>query len=169
MFGFFHICPKTGNKEYPVVEFIRLEKDKADADAARRLGVTKGSRLHCIVNRLSLGGRPVIVDRILLPDRFFPGLDESQVSERRTTLYQLYQDSFGVAVLRTEERLDAEGANTEVAELLSIAPGTPVLHITRRAFSFGDKVVELRHSWVLTDDHEYFAGDHSAGNTASGQ
>ena len=152
MFGFFHICPKTGNKEYPQVEFIRLEKEKADADAARRLGVTKGSRLHCIVNRLSLGG-----------------LSETQVSERRTTLYQLYQDSFGVGVLRTEERLDAGGADTEVAQLLSIAPGTPVLHIVRRAFSFEDKVVELRHSWVLTDDHEYFAGDHTAGNSASGQ
>ena len=169
MFGFFHICPKTGSKEYPQVEFIRLEKEKADADAARRLGVPKGSKLHCIVNRLSLGGRPVIVDRILLPDRFFPGLSETQVSERRTTLYQLYQDSFGVGVLRTEERLDAEGANAEVASLLSIAPGTPVLHITRRAFSFEDKVVELRHSWVLTDDHDYFAGDHTSGNTTSGQ
>jgi hypothetical protein len=29
--------------------------------------------------------------------------------------------------------------------------------------------VELRHSWVLTDDHDYFAGDHTSGNTTSGQ
>jgi len=116
------------------------------------------------VNRLSLGGRPVIVDRILLPDGFFPGLTEAQVRDRRTTLYQLYQDSFGVGVLRTEERLDAEGASPEVAELLSIAPGTPVLHIVRRAFSFRDEVVELRHSWVLTTEHDYFAGEQAAGN-----
>lgn len=162
MFGFFHICPKTGQKEYPKVEFISLDKDKADADSARRLGVGKGSKLHRIVNRLSLSGRAVIVDHILLADRFFPGLTEQQVRERRTTLYQLYQDSFGVAVLRTEERLDAEGASADVAELLSIAPGTPVLHIVRRAFSFRDEVVELRHSWVLTTDHEYFTGDETA-------
>lgn len=159
MFGFFHICPKSGQKEYPKVEFISLEKDKADADSARRLGVGKGSKLHRIVNRLSLAGRAVIVDHILLPDRFFPGLTEQQLIERRTTLYQLYQDSFGVAVLRTEERLDAEGASADVADLLSIAPGTPVLHIVRRAFSFRDEVVELRHSWVVTTDHDYFAGD----------
>jgi DNA-binding GntR family transcriptional regulator len=56
-----------------------------------------------------------------------------------------------------------------VARLLSIALGTPVLHIVRRAFSFENKVVELRHSWVLTDDHDYFAGDHTSGNMASGQ
>jgi GntR family transcriptional regulator len=159
MFGFFHICPKTGQKEYPKVEFISLAKDKADADTARRLGVNKSSKVHRIVNRLSLAGRAVIVDHILLPERYFPGLSEQQLIERRTTLYQLYQDSFGVAVLRTEERLDADGASAEVAGLLSIAPGTPVLHIVRRAFSFRDEVVELRHSWVVTTDHDYFAGD----------
>ncbi|GAB3432341.1 GntR family transcriptional regulator [Massilia solisilvae] len=159
MFGFFHICPKTGQKEYPKVEFISLSREKADADSARRLGIGKGSKVLRIVNRLSLSGRPVIVDQIVLPERFFPGLTEFQLRERRTTLYQLYQDSFGVAVLRTEERLDAEGANAEVANLLSLDQGTPLLHIVRRALSFRDEVVELRHSWVLTTDHEYFAGE----------
>jgi hypothetical protein len=33
------------------------------------------------------------------------------------------------------------------------------LHIVRRALSFRAEVVELRHSWVLTADHEYFAGE----------
>jgi GntR family transcriptional regulator len=159
MFGFFHICPKSGLKEYPQVEFISLTKEKADADSARRLGVGKGSKLLRIVNRLSLGGRAVIIDHILLPERFFPGLTESQLRERRTTLYQLYQDSYGVAVLRTEERLDAEGANAGVAELLDIEEGTPLLHIVRRAMTFRDEVVELRHSWVQTSEHDYFTGD----------
>jgi GntR family transcriptional regulator len=167
MFGFFHICPKSGQKEYPQVEFISLAKEKADADTARRLGVVKGSKVLRIVNRLSLGGRPVIIDHILLPERFFPGLTETQLRERRTTLYQLYQDSFGVAVLRTEERLDAEPASEDISGLLSIEPGTPVLHIVRRAFSFRDEVVELRHSWVLTSDHEYFAGEETQGALAA--
>jgi GntR family transcriptional regulator len=165
MFGFFHICPKNGAKEYPQVEFIRLTREKADADSARRLGVGKGSKLVRIVNRLSLAGRPVIIDQILLPERFFPGLTETQVRERRTTLYQLYQDIYGVAVLRTEERLDAEAASEDVAELLGIDEGTPLLHIVRRAMTFRDEVVELRHSWVLTTDHDYFAGDDSQGRT----
>jgi GntR family transcriptional regulator len=163
MFGFFHICPKTGHKEYPQVEFISMTREKADADAARRLGIGKGSKVLRIVNRLSLGGKPVIVDSIVLPERFFGGMTEEQIRDRRTTLYQLYQDSFDVAVLRTEERLDAEGANAEVAELLSIDQGTPLLHIVRRALSFRDEVVELRHSWVITTDHEYFAGEDAQG------
>ena len=167
MFGFFHICPKSGQKEYPEVEFISLTKEKAELDAARRLGIGHGSKVLRIVNRLSLGGRPVIIDHILLPERCFPGLTETQLRERRTTLYQLYQDSFGVAVLRTEERLDAECANEHVAELLGIDEGTPVLHIVRRALSFRDEVVELRHSWVLTADHEYFAGEETQGAAAA--
>jgi GntR family transcriptional regulator len=159
MFGFFHICGKNGQKEYPKVEFVSLALEKADADSAKRLGIRTGAKVYRIVNRLSLAGKPVIVDDIVLPERFFAGLTDTHVRARRTTLYQLYQDSFGVAVLRTEERLQAQGANPEVAALLGLEPGTPLLHIIRRAMTFRDEVVELRHSYVLTTHHEYFAGD----------
>jgi GntR family transcriptional regulator len=159
MFGFFHICPKTGQKEYPKVEFISLSRDKADADTAKRLGVARGAKVVRILNRLSLGGRAVIIDDIQLPERFFAAITEEQVRERRTTLYQLYQDNFDVAVLRTEERLDAVGADARIAGLLGIAEGTPLLHIVRRALTFRDEVVEVRHSWVLSTDHEYVASD----------
>jgi GntR family transcriptional regulator len=164
MFGFFHIFAHDGRKEYPKVEFISLTKDKADADSAARLGLKKGAKLIRIVNRLSLGGRPVIIDDILLPENFFSGMTEAQVRERRTTLYQLYQDSFGIGVLRTEERLQACGASANAAQLLDIPQGTPLLHVIRRALSFRDEVVELRHSYVITDGHEYFAGEHTQGH-----
>jgi GntR family transcriptional regulator len=163
MFGFFHIVGQDGRKEYPQVEFISLTKERADSDSARRLGIGNGSKVFRIVNRLSLGGRPVIVDDIMLPERFFPGMTEAQVRERRTTLYQLYQDSFGVAVLRTEERLQACGARPEIAQMLDIAENTPVLHIIRRAMSFRDEPVELRRSHVLTESYEYFAGEDAQG------
>ncbi|WP_296951259.1 GntR family transcriptional regulator [uncultured Massilia sp.] len=159
MFGFFHICPKTGQKEYPQVEFVAMTREKADADSARRLGLGRGAKVVRILNRLSLGGRAVIVDDILLPERFFGAMTEEQVRERRTTLYQLYQDGFDIAVLRTEERLDALGADARIAALLGIAAGTPLLHIVRRALTFRDEAVELRHSWVLSTDHEYVVGE----------
>src|SRR5437764_7376476 len=158
-FGFFHIRPKAGPKEYPQVEFIRLSREKADADTARRLGVARGAKVVRILNRLSLGGKAVIVDDILLPERFFAGMTEEQVRERSTTLYQLYQDGFDVAVLRTEERLDAVGADAGVAGLLAIPEGTPLLHIVRRALTFRDEVVELRHSYVLSTEYEYCTSD----------
>jgi GntR family transcriptional regulator len=161
MFGFFHICPKTGPKEYPKVEFIGLTREKADADTTKRLGVARGAKVVRILNRLSLGGRAVIIDDIQLPERFFAGMTEEQVRERRTTLYQLYQDNFAVAVLRTEERLDAVGADARIAGLLGIAEGTPLLHIVRRALTFRDEVVEVRHSYVMTDNYEYFAQEDS--------
>jgi GntR family transcriptional regulator len=164
MFGFFHIFAQDGHKEYPTVEFISLTKEKADADSAERLGVKKGAKLIRIINRLSLGGRAVIIDDILLPEAFFPTMTEAQVRERRTTLYQLYQDSFGIGVLRTEERVQACGASAHIAQLLDLAPGTPLLHIIRRALSFRDEVVELRHSYVFTDKHEYFMGDDHQGH-----
>jgi GntR family transcriptional regulator len=159
MFGFFPFGPTTGHMEFPTVVFIGLSRDTADADTTKRLGVARGAKVVRILNRLSLGGRAVIIDDIQLPERFFAAMTEEQVRERRTTLYQLYQDEFDVAVLRTEERLDAVGADARIAGLLGIAEGTPLLHIVRRALTFRDEVVEVRHSWVLSTDHEYVASD----------
>jgi GntR family transcriptional regulator len=161
MFGFFHIYGQDGKKEYPQVEFISLSQEKADPESARLLGVRTGTKLVRIVNRLSLAGRPVIIDDILLPERFFPGMNEADVRERRTTLYQLYQDKFGVAVLRTEERLQAQGASADIAGLLGVDQGMPLLYVIRRALTFREQVVELRRSYVVTRDHEYFAGEHT--------
>jgi GntR family transcriptional regulator len=140
---------------------MALSRHTPDADSAKRLGVARGAKVVRIVNRLSLGGRAVIIDDIQLPERFFAGMTEEQVRERRTTLYQLYQDNFDVAVLRTEERLDAVGADARIGGLLGIAEGTPLLHIVRRALTFRDEVVEVRHSYVVTDNHEYFAQEES--------
>jgi hypothetical protein len=32
--------------------------------------------------------------------------------------------------------------------------------------TFRDEVVELRHSYVVTSDHEYYAGEETQGSTA---
>ena len=58
-------------------------------------------------NLLRLDEAPVIVDDITLPAVRFPGLTERRLRERRSTIYNLYQESFGISVVRTRERLRA--------------------------------------------------------------
>ncbi len=159
VFSFFHVAGQDGRREYPHVELVSFSKAKADSDSAQRLGIRSGARVFRMTNRLDLAQRPVIVDDIMLPEHLFPGLDEGALRERPGTLYQLYQDSFGVGVLRIEERLRACPADARSAELLGVPEGKPLLHVIRRALTFRDEVVELRHSFVDTTDHEYFADE----------
>lgn len=156
VFGFFHIVRQDGHKEYPKVEFVSLAAIKASAEIAGRLGLRPGTRVWHLVNRLSLSGKPVIIDDIYLPERLFPTLSEALLQQRQGTLYQLFQDHFGVAVLRTEERLRASAADALASEQLGIAHGSPLLKVIRVALTFRDQPVELRYSYVNTTAHEYF-------------
>jgi len=108
-------------------------------------------------NRLRLAGTSMMVDDITLAAARFAGLTERQLRTRPSTLYNLYQDSFGISVVRTRERLRAVAADGDVAALLDIAEGTPLLQIRRVACGYHDEPVEYRVSHVSTAHHEYYA------------
>ena len=157
LFYFFHIVDEQGIKRYPEVELLSFAKAKADRAAAELLGLAAGDSVYRIRNRLSLAGVPVIIDDITLPVATFPGLTERQFRHRTSTIYNLYQEAFGVSVVRASERLRATLADAETAVLLSIARGSPLLRIRRIALSYNEAPIELRVSLVDTTRYEYFA------------
>ena len=157
LFTFFHVVRQDGHKEYPKVELMEFGKIKADPVATLMLGLNPGSRLVRFVNRLELGRTPVVIDEILLPEHLFSRLTEKALRERPATLYQLYQDTFGITVVRTQEKVRAVSADAFKASLLGVRIGDPLLQVIRIAFSFKDQPVELRYSYVLTRSYEYCA------------
>jgi len=157
LFYFFHIVDDDGTKRYPDVELLAFARGKADRTAAELLSLAPGDGVYRIRNRLSLAGSPVMIDDITLPAATFPGLTERQFRERTSTIYNLYQQAFGVSVVRASERLRATVADAETAALLSIARNTPLLRIRRIALSYNEAPIELRISLVDTTRNEYFA------------
>lgn len=157
LFHFFHIVRDDGAKEYPQVELIGCTRGRADAAAAEALGLAVADPVIRIRNRLSLGGRPVMIDALTLPARLFRGLTARRFARRPSTIYNLYQDAYGISVVRTAERLRARTADRETARRLGVAIGAPLLRIRRIAYAYNDLPVELRISLVDTSAHEYWA------------
>jgi len=157
LFHFFHIVPADGGKEQPETELLSFERAKADADSAARLNIAQGAPVFRIGNLLRLRGRPVVLDEITLPAERFPRLSEKVFRERDSTIYQLYQERYGINVVRSVERLSAALADRPSAKLLDIAAGSPLLRIRRVALTYHDIPVELRTSLVNTAEHEYFS------------
>ncbi|NDP41450.1 MAG: GntR family transcriptional regulator [Aromatoleum sp.] len=156
LFYFFHVVAEEGPKEYPDVRLQQFAKGKADRVAADRLGVEIGDAVFRIRNLLRLGGTPVIVDDIVLPAARFPGLDEKQFRERPSTIYNLYQEAFGISVVRTSERLSATLADADSAALLDLEKNAPLLQIRRVALTYNEVPVEYRVSHVNTMHYEYW-------------
>jgi GntR family transcriptional regulator len=157
LFYFFHVVPEDGPKAYPDVELLAFSRGKADRVVAERLALEPGDVVVRFRNRLRLAGTSMMVDDITLAAARFAGLTERQLRTRPSTLYNLYQDSFGISVVRTRERLRAVAADGDVAALLDIAEGTPLLQIRRVACGYHDEPVEYRVSHVSTTHHEYYA------------
>ena len=157
LFHFFHIVPAGGGKEQPETELLSFERAKADAGGAARLNIAQGAPVFRIRNLLRLAGSPVVLDEITLPTKRFPGLSEKVFRERDSTIYQLYQERYGINVVRSAERLSAALADRPSAKLLGIPAGSPLLRIKRIALTYHNLPVELRTSLVNTAEHEYFS------------
>jgi GntR family transcriptional regulator len=155
LFLFFNIIRHDGVKEYPQVELVSFRRARADDEVADRLQLAPRAAVFSYRNLLRLRDRPVIVDDITVPADRFAGLTAARLRDRTNTIYHLYQHGFGVSVVRTAERVRAVAAPTDVASLLEVAAGAPLLLVRRVAFTLGDRPVEFRRSHVNTAEHEY--------------
>lgn len=157
MFQFFKIAGRDGRREFPQVRLLAFAKGKATAPDAAALGLAVGAPVWRVENLLSLQGRPVIHDHLVLPAALYPGLTRALFAGRPATIYELYQTEFGVTVVDTDERVRADAADASSAALLGLPEGAPVLRIERTALSFGQQPAEWRISVVDTRQHDYWA------------
>jgi GntR family transcriptional regulator len=124
---------------------------------AAKLRIAAGDPVFRVRNLLRLEDRSVALDDLVLAQAQFPDLTEKIFVGRENTIYHLYQSRYGINVLRASERLRATLADAEVAKLLGVRKGAPLLEINRIALSYHGVPVELRRSLVNTQQHEYFS------------
>jgi len=166
MFNFFHIVGADDSRAYPAVTTLSFASARCSREEAEQLQIPPSDRVFRIRNLLSLDGSPVIVDDITLPAHHFPGLTERAFTQRENTIYHFYQSRFGLNVVRTHERVKAVTAPRDVATLLDVELGSPLLEIRRLALTWRDNPVEWRVSRVNSAAHEYenSFGKHEAWN-----
>lgn len=163
MFQFFHVEPRPDvfdprvvpEREFPVVNNIGFSSGRATDSEAYALRLRVGDDVWRVDNALSLGGQCIMHDRIVISAAMFKGLTEKRFSERPSTIYNLYQTDHGISVIRAQERARAVAASSEVAKVLGIRVGTPVMEVHRVAITFGERPVELRVSTINTQAHDY--------------
>ena len=161
MFRFFNIVRQDNVKNYPSVQLIHFRHARADKLAAEKLRLAPRAAVIQFTNLLCPNDEPTLLDDITLPEALFAGMTEAQLQARPNTLYDFYQRSFGLNVIRIEERLRAAAAGRTHAGPLCIPMGAPLLQIHRLAFSYNDQVIEYRVSHVNTARYEYFRNEGS--------
>lgn len=159
-YRFLHLRNLAGEQEYPQSKFINFSRGKADAQVAKRLDIRSGSALVQMQRVLTLSGKPVVYDDIRLPATLLKGISSTMVEEHvnayKGTLYSLYETQYQIRIISAQERIRAALADADIAELLGVAAGTPLLCIERVAFTYKHQPVEWRMSYISTEHHYYF-------------
>lgn len=143
--------------EYPKIELLEFVRAKADHECAAALRIPVGANTFHILNRVTLGARPVALDLIQICGTRFKGLTEKRFAQRESTIYKLYQTDFGVSVLSTLERVRARAPTREISARLGVPLNQPLLEVDRIAVTYGRKPVEYRVSTISTAHHDYSA------------
>ena len=154
LYRFFNLVGPERGRETPVRTFVWLKRGRATPPEREFLQLSRypdRTDVYRLRTTFSLQGKTTGVNDAILPAALFPGLKKADVvSERNLTLYALYQSHYDVNVVSVLADLSADRAPADVAKLLEIPRGSPVLHIERKAFTYADVPVELRISWVNT-------------------
>lgn len=158
VYQFFHLHPDRGPRELPKSELISFRRDIADDRLAfeMNLGDSKPERrIYRLRNVLRMTGDVVQVSDIALANTLFPDLTHRRLREGGETLYAAYQTLYGITVVRTADILKADRVNRELAAIFGMPNGTPALRVRRVAFTFHDRPVEVRETFLRTDRYHF--------------
>jgi GntR family transcriptional regulator len=154
-YRFLRLMPDAGPRQAMQRRFLGLRRERADAETARALDLKAGDGVLQLRRLLLAGDQPVVLDDLWLPARLFKGLSAERMAAYQGPMYGLFEAEFGVQMIRAEEKIRAVAAAEADASLLAMAPGSPLLLVQRRSFTYADRPVELRRGLYRTEAHYY--------------
>ncbi|MPZ28005.1 MAG: UTRA domain-containing protein [Micromonosporaceae bacterium] len=135
----------------PSTSVLGFGRTPASAHLARELAVESGEPLVHLARLRSADGTPMAVERLWLPERLVPGLaDDDRPPD---SVYDTLGKRFGLMPDWGEDVIEAAVADPEVADLLQVGPGGPVLRITRHTYA-GQRLVEYSFSLYRADRYQ---------------
>ncbi len=157
LFYFFKLVGKGDKREYPESRVLSCREGPAQAEERSRLGLAAKARVVRIVRVRSLAGRDCIFERICVPAALFPQLGMEDRTQLPNTLYQYYEQTYGITITRAVERVRAVAASRRDARYLNVPEGGPLLEIDRLATNLDGRPIEWRVSRCDARDHYYLA------------
>jgi GntR family transcriptional regulator len=154
-FRFLRLMPEKGEQVWPDSRLLDCKRARASGEIARLLELKAGDGLVVIRRVLNFADEPTVYEQIYLPGTLFRNLDAAIFNRYKGSMYKLFETEFGTRMIRAEEKIRAVAADAAAAELLRVAPDTPLLCVERVAFSYGEKPVEFRRGYYRTDQHYY--------------
>ena len=135
------------------MELIELKRIKGSPDINQNLKIRAGQDVYELRRVLGLGRTPLIYAVSYLPYRMFKGLEHyKKWYFKKFALYIFLEQKFGVSTMKNRDLYGVALADKEVANLLHVRKGHPLLSVQMQSFTHKEKPYEYRISYCLVDD-----------------
>lgn len=127
---------------------VRASTLVAPAASRAALALRPRGRVHEIVRVRSADGHPVALEETSLPATIFPGFLDLDLTG---SIYRLMDREYGHGPHSAEELVEPVIATAELADLLRLEVGQPVLLVTRTTYAVDGTPVEFAHDYFRPD------------------
>jgi GntR family transcriptional regulator len=125
-----------------------------EPEVAARIGLPGASRLLKIQRLRLTGEEPFALETCYLPATEFPDLASTSLA--RTSLFAVLQHDYRVELAYADEEVNATAADADVAELLGVPQGAPVLRIRQVIYSTTGKATIYGLGFYRSERHTLF-------------
>ncbi len=133
----------------PGSRVLAVERVPAGVEEAGALQVQPGTMLLRLTRQRLVDNVPVALESAHLVYARFPDLENIDFS--RHSLYEVLQDRYGIRLVHARQCIEAQQADEEVAALLGLATGMPVLAMQRTTYDVDGQPVEFVRSFYRAD------------------
>ncbi len=123
-------------------------------EIAARLGLPSSSRLVKITRLRLTGEEPFALETCYLPGAEFSGL--VNVNLGRSSLFGALRHDYGVDLAYADEEIDATAADSNLAEMLGLPKGSPILRIRQVIYSTKGKATIYGVGYYRSERHTLF-------------
>ncbi|MBK9124534.1 MAG: GntR family transcriptional regulator [Chloroflexi bacterium] len=132
---------------------LELTTVPASLHVARELNLPMSTEVYLLRRLRYIMKLPILVVHSYIPTKLFPGLHE--IDFTTASLYQTFRNVYGSPVRRVKRGIEALGADENVAGLLELEPGSPVMFIENTAFTDGGTRIEYYTAWRRGDKSRF--------------
>ncbi|WP_426515637.1 GntR family transcriptional regulator [Diaminobutyricibacter sp. McL0618] len=140
---------------HPTAQVLEATVRSATFDEAGSLGIAPGAEILELVRLRGMNATPICVDRNLIPLSLSQPLLDRDLND--VSLYESLQTFCSVSIYRSAYSVQADAATAEMAGLLHIPQGSPVLVGTEIAYDRAGAAVLLGLNTYRGDAYRFHA------------
>ena len=139
----------------PGARLISKEEIGASREVASKLGIEPGEKTLQVCRLRMADEDPIFVTDSYLAVERFPSLRDADYTVN--SLNDLFQEKCGSRIERAQQWMGAIIAPEDVASLLELEPGAPVLEVRRVHFLSGDLPIEAVTAFFHPRRYQYYS------------